>query len=252
MNDFADRVALVVGGAGGVGQAVCRQMVRRGARVAVVDLDAEAAARVADELTQSGAQGIALTTDVTDYDQVRLTTRQVIAHFGRVDVLVNCVGWNVHSYFRDQDPAYWRKVLDLNLMGQVYMSHAVLEDMVSHESGAIITVSSDAGRVGTNGETMYAAAKGGVIAFTKSLAREVTRFGIRVNCVSPGPTDTPFLGRVATEQPEIIRKMTSLIPMRQVATPDEQAGPIVFLASDEASYITGQVLSVNGGLNMVG
>lgn len=250
MEDFADRVAIVAGGAGGVGEAVCRRLADRGGKVAVLDLRREAAEETAKQLGGRDAMGLAV--DMTDYAQVKEAVQRVIGEWGRVDVLVNVIGWNVHTFFRDEGPEYWRKIVDINLMSQVYACHAVLDNMVERRNGAIVTVSSDAGRVGTNGETMYAAAKGGVIAFTKSLAREVTRFGIRVNCIAPGPTDTPFLRRVMGEQPEIVQKMTSLIPMKRIAQPDEQAAAIVFLASDDASYITGQVLSVNGGLNMVG
>ena len=214
--------------------------------------DRDGAERVAQSIIGRGGSSIAVAVDISDPDQVDAAVEEVIRRVGRVDVLVNSVGWNIHSYFRDQEPGFWRRVVEVNLLGQIHLCHAVLEDMVARKRGAIVNVSSDAGRVGTNGETVYAAAKGGVIAFTKSLAREVTRFGIRVNCVAPGPTDTPMLRRVMEEQPDIVARMTAMIPMRRIAEPDEQAAPIVFLASDEASYITGQVLSVNGGLNMVG
>jgi NAD(P)-dependent dehydrogenase (short-subunit alcohol dehydrogenase family) len=157
----------------------------------------------------------------------------------------------VHSFFMDQGEELWAKVLQINLMGQVRLVHAFLPAMKAAGGGSIVVVSSDAGRVGTNGETVYAAAKAGVIGFTKSLAREVTRFGIRINCVSPGPTDTPLLRSATASQPKIADAMVKLIPMKRIARPEEQANAIVFLASDAASYITGQTLSVNGGLNML-
>jgi NAD(P)-dependent dehydrogenase (short-subunit alcohol dehydrogenase family) len=139
----------------------------------------------------------------------------------------------------------------INFWGQIHASRAVLDHMIERRRGAIVTVASDAGRVGTNGETIYAAAKGGVIAFTKSLAREVTRFGVRVNCVCPGPTDTPLFHAATSHQPEIVQTMLNLIPMKRMAQPDEPADAIVFLASSAARYIAGQTLSVNGGLNML-
>ena len=190
-------------------------------------------------------------TDVTDFTQVKASVAKTLAEFGQIDALASVVGWNEHSFFMQQEPEFWHKVVAINLWGQIHVARAVLDHMTERRKGAIVTVASDAGRVGTNGETIYAAAKGGVIAFTKSLAREVTRFGIRVNCVCPGVSDTPMFRAVAEHQPKILESIVKLVPMKRIARPDEPAEAIVFLASDSASYITGQTLSVNGGLNML-
>lgn len=243
---------MVIGGGGGIGQAVVRQFVSRGARVAAVDLDFEAVKHLCEQLrNDAGAEVSAVRADVTSYDDVVRATDQATEALGGLDVVVNCVGWNHHSLFVDQTPDFWRRVISINLEGQMYAAHAAIPHLVRAGGGSIVLLASDAGRVGTKGEAAYSAAKGGVIALTKSLARELVKDNIRVNCVSPGPTDTPMLQSAIAAQPEVLQRMTRLIPMRRVASPDEQARAIVFLASPEASYITGQVLSVNGGLNMV-
>ena len=171
------------------------------------------------------------------------------AEQGRLDVLVNAAGWDVIEPFMQNTPEYWAKIVALNFMGPVQVTRAMLPMLIESGSGRIVNVASDAGRVGSSGETVYAGAKGGVIAFTKSLAREVVRKGIRVNCICPGPTETPLFA----SQPEKMREaLIGAIPMRRVAKPSEVADAILFFASDRASYVTGQVLSVSGGLTMVG
>jgi NAD(P)-dependent dehydrogenase (short-subunit alcohol dehydrogenase family) len=251
MYGLAGRTAVVAGAASGIGRAAAIRFAELGADVAILDIQADMAKETVAAVEAHGRRGLFMPTDVTSFDAVRTAIAAVLAQLGRIDALVNAVGWNEHSFFMKQDPAFWHKVMAINLWGQVYASRAVLDHMVERRRGAIVTVASDAGRVGTNGETIYAAAKGGVIAFTKSLAREVTRFGVRVNCVCPGPTDTPLLHAAISHQPEIVQTMLNLIPMKRMAKPEEPADAIVYLVSDAAAYITGQTLSVNGGLNML-
>lgn len=244
------QVAVVVGGASGIGEATVRRFLEFGADVAVFDLNPPNEAQTA-LAEANGTRLVFHRTDITDFDVVKASVAATLADLGRIDTLCNVAGWNEHSFFMDQDPAFWHKVIAINMWGQIHTARAVLDHMKERGKGSIVTVASDAGRVGTNGETIYSVAKGGIIAFTKSLSREVTRFGIRVNCISPGPTQTPMMDFTMQHQPKLIEKMNSLIPMKRVAQPAEQAEAIVFLASDSASYITGQTLSVNGGLNML-
>jgi 2-hydroxycyclohexanecarboxyl-CoA dehydrogenase len=251
MRGIEGLAAVVAGGASGIGRATALRFAELGADVVVLDVQREGGENTAARIRALGRRGIFLPTDVTDFEQVKASMASALAELGRIDALVNAVGWNEHSFFVNQEPAFWHRVVAINFWGQVHTARAVLDHMIERKRGAIVTVASDAGRVGTNGETVYAAAKGAVLAFTKSLAREVTRFGIRVNCVCPGPTDTPMFHAATAHQPGIAQSMLNLIPMKRMAQPEEPAEAIVFLASDSASYIAGQTLSVNGGLNML-
>jgi NAD(P)-dependent dehydrogenase (short-subunit alcohol dehydrogenase family) len=248
---FEGKVAAVVGGASGVGAEVAKLIASQGGEVVILDIQEDLARSVAEEIRDLGGTASVVRVDVTSPESVNAAAGAVLAHHDQIDVLATTVGWNVHSFFMDQSEDLWEKIVQINLMGQVRLVHAFLPTMKANGGGSIVVVSSDAGRVGTNGETIYAAAKAGVIGFTKSLAREVTRFGIRINCVSPGPTDTPLFRTATASQPKIADAMVKLIPMKRMAKAEEQANVIAFLASDGASYITGQTLSVNGGLNML-
>ena len=248
---FKGKTAVVVGGASGVGAEVTKMISSQGGEVVILDIQDTLAGGVAEDVRALGGTASVVRVDVTDSENVKAAADEVLKNHDRIDVVATTVGWNVHSFFMDQDEALWEKILQINLMGQVRLVHAFLPAMKAAGGGSIVVVSSDAGRVGTNGETVYAAAKAGVIGFTKSLAREVTRFGIRINCVSPGPTDTPLFRSATASQPNIADAMVKLIPMKRMARPEEQASAIVFLASDASSYVTGQTLSVNGGLNML-
>jgi 2-hydroxycyclohexanecarboxyl-CoA dehydrogenase len=242
------RVALVSGGAGAIGAAVCRELAAQGRAVAVADLDGEGAALLGAEI---GGLGVPL--DVADPDSVDLALDVVRARLGPVTVLVSCAGWDLMRPFIDTDEPFQTRVLEINLGGPIRVVRAVLPDMIEAEFGRIVLVASDAGRVGSSGEAIYAAAKGGVIALAKSVAREVVRHGITANSVCPGPTDTPLFRGMAesTEGGDrITQALERAIPMRRLGRPDDVAPAIAFLASDEARYITGQTLSVSGGLTM--
>lgn len=240
------RVAAVTGGASGIGRATVRLFAELGARVFAGDLDG-GGARTACAEAGGGAEGTLL--DVTDPASVDAFARGVLDASGRVDVVVNAAGWDRLEPFLENTPEFWQRVVEVNYLGPVRVCRAFLPAMIEAGGGAIVNVASDAGRVGSTGETVYAGAKGGVIAFTKSLAREMARFGIRVNCVSPGPTDTPLF-RSLPEKMQ--RALEAAIPFRRLARPEEVADAIAFFASDRSSFCTGQVLSVSGGLTMHG
>jgi 2-hydroxycyclohexanecarboxyl-CoA dehydrogenase len=218
-----------------------------GAQVAIADLDADRARQVARSLP--AAEGFEV--DISDDAAVRAMVADVAAAFGRVDVLVNAAGWDRITRFVESDPEFWDRVLAVNLRGPIAVTHAVLPGMIERGGGAIVNVASDAGRVGSSGEVVYSAAKGGVIAFTKAVAREVARHQVRVNCVAPGPTETPFLEIFGPESDKILEGMVRQTPLRKLAKPDDIAAAVVFLASADAAHITGQTLSVSGGLTMV-
>jgi 2-hydroxycyclohexanecarboxyl-CoA dehydrogenase len=242
------RVALVAGGGGAIGAAVCRALAAQGRQVAVADLDEAAALRVAGEV---GGFGLAL--DVTDPAAVVQGAARVRAALGPVAILASCAGWDRMVPFVETDEAFQSRVLEINLAGPIRVTRAVLPDMIAAGFGRIVLVASDAGRVGSSGEAIYAAAKGGLIAFAKSVAREAVRHGVTANSVCPGPTDTPLFRGLAeaTEAGErITEALLRAIPMRRLGRPEDVAPAVAFLASDESGYVTGQTLSVSGGLTM--
>ena len=245
MERFAGRRALVTGGASGIGAAIARRLAAEGAAVVVGDLNEPGAAEIAAEIG-----GEALAFDVTDPDSVRAAVESA----GTLDVLVNNAGTDEFAFFSDTDPELWGRLFAVNLGGVLACSHAALPAMRAAGYGRIVNIASEAGRVGSKGSVVYSAAKGGVIAFTKALAREVARFGVTVNAIAPGPIDTPLLRR-ATELGEIgervIETMRNATQLRRLGTPDEVAAAVAFLAAEEASYVTGETLGVSGGLGMV-
>ncbi|MGD2059709.1 MAG: SDR family oxidoreductase [Acidimicrobiia bacterium] len=235
--------AIVTGGASGIGEATTRRLSAEGARVGIVDRDVERASAVAAE---TGAVVMGL--DLEDLEAIPAAITELATQLGDIDLLVNCVGWDRAMPFIETDDAFWRKVLDINLLGPIAVTHAVLPRIA--DGGAVVNVASDAGRVGSSGEVVYSGAKGGIIAFSKALAREVASRRIRVNVVAPGPTDTPFLASF-DETGKLAAAMERQTPLRKLAKPDDVASAIVFLGSGDAGHITGQVLSVSGGLTMV-
>lgn len=240
------RTALVTGGAGGIGSAIAGQLASSGLAVAVADLDREAASGVAREL--GGATGVEL--DVTSPRSVAAAAAEARAALGGIDVVVNNAGWDELRPFLDTDEDFWDRVIEINFKGCLRVTHAVLPAMVERGFGRVINIASDAARVGSTGEAVYAGAKGGVISFTKTIARELARSGVTANVVSPGPTRTPLLEGMAGEQAGLVDALKRAIPMRRLGEPEDVAAAVAFLASERAAFITGQTLSVSGGLTM--
>lgn len=245
MKGLSGKTVLVTGGGGAIGRAICARFAEEGARILVADRNRESAHQ-----TATAVNGKALVFDIADYPAAKKAVSSET-----IEVLVNNAGWDRFQNFVDTDPAEWDQLIDINLRGPLHMHHLVLPQMLARNSGRIVNISSDAARVGSSGESVYAACKGGIISFSKTLAREVARKGITVNVVCPGPTDTPilrgFLGEGEAGQ-KVYDALVRAIPMKRVGQPADIPGIVAFLASDEAGFITGQVISVSGGLTMAG
>jgi 2-hydroxycyclohexanecarboxyl-CoA dehydrogenase len=255
MKKFENKTVIVTGGAGGIGGATCRRFAAEGANVAVFDMNLEAAQKVADEIKSAGGKAAAFNCNITDRAQVDAAVAAAEAQLGPIDVLVNNAGWDIFKPFTKTVPAEWDKLIAINLTGALHMHHAVLPSMTARGAGRIVNIASDAARGGSSGEAVYAACKGGLVALSKTLAREHARHNITVNVVCPGPTDTALLAGFAegASNPEkLMEAFKKAIPLGRLGKPDDLAGAIVFLSSDDASFITGQVLSVSGGLTMHG
>jgi 2-hydroxycyclohexanecarboxyl-CoA dehydrogenase len=245
---FENKVAVVTGAASGIGKATAETLAESGAYVICGDIDREKGEAAAQAIRARGKKAEFLAIDMTDPASIDAFAEHVQAKAGPVDILVNAAGWGRTQPFWENPPEFWDKLIALNFVGPMKLAKALLPKMIERGSGKIVNVASDAGRVGSLGETVYSGAKGGLIAFTKSLARETARYNINVNCVCPGPTETPLLFAVPEKYLEAFKKA---IPFRRFGKPSEIADAIAFFASDRASYITGQVLSVSGGLTMV-
>jgi 2-hydroxycyclohexanecarboxyl-CoA dehydrogenase len=245
------RVALVTGGARGIGAAIADALAEAGAAVAIGDVDEAGARDTAARLgKEHGTATLGLAMDITRRDSVDAAVAATEADLGPLGVLVNNAGIDIVKPFVESTTSEWERIIAVNLMGTFHCCQAALVGMTARGSGAIVNLASDAGRVGSSGEAVYSATKGGVIAFTKTLAREVARQGVRVNCVSPGPTDTALLAQIADTNPKLRDALERSIPLRRVGEPTDLAPAVVFLAGDGARFITGQTLSVSGGLTM--
>jgi 2-hydroxycyclohexanecarboxyl-CoA dehydrogenase len=246
---FENKVALVTGGASGIGLATVQALAKLGATVLVADINSEAGEATAAAVRADGGNAEFVKLDVTDVASIKACRDTVLAKWSHLDVLANVAGWGHIQPFVENDDAFINKVIAINLRGPIELIRAFLPSMFERKSGKIVNVASDAGRVGSLGESVYSAAKGGLIAFSKALAREGARHNVQVNCICPGPTDTPLL---RSEPEKFLEKFVKVIPMGRFGKPSEVADGIVFMASTRADYITGQVLSVNGGITMVG
>ncbi len=255
MRNLSGKTVIVTGGGGGIGGATCRRFAEEGAKVAVFDMNLDAAQKVADEIKAAGGTAQAFKCDITDRAAVDAAVAGAEAALGPVGVLVNNAGWDVFKPFTKTVPAEWDKLIAINLTGALHMLHAVLPGMAERKAGRIVNVASDAARGGSSGEAVYSACKGGLVALSKTLAREHARQGITVNVVCPGPTDTALLAGVAEgarDPAKLLEAFKSAIPMGRLGQPDDLASAIAFFGSDDAGFITGQVISVSGGLTMHG
>lgn len=248
MKGLSGKVAVVTGAARGIGFAIAKRLAEEGARVAIADVDGDGAAQAAVRI---GGAAMGVRVDVTDTISIAAGVAAVVERLGPIDVLVNNAGWDKVEPFVKSEEATWDTVIAINLKGPIACARAVLDPMIERRSGKIISISSDAGRVGSVGEAVYAGAKAGIIGFSKTLARELARFGINVNVVCPGPTNTPLFQEMSGGNERLAASLKHAIPLGRLGEPEDLAGAVAFLASDDASFVTGQTLSVSGGLTMV-
>src|SRR5687767_10718186 len=247
MGKLKDKIVIVTGAGQGIGRGIAEKLAAEGAAVAVTDVNETTVKETADAI---GGGAVGIRADVTSRESVEAMVAQVHRQFGRIDVLVNNAGWDKAGPFVDSDPADWDRVIAINLDGVLHTCKAVLPIMAKQGFGSVVNLASDAGRVGSSGEAVYSAAKGGVIAFTKAIAREMARHQVNANAVCPGPTDTALFASMGGDNPKLREALTKAIPFRRLAQPADLANVVAFLASDEASYVTGQTVSVSGGLTM--
>jgi 2-hydroxycyclohexanecarboxyl-CoA dehydrogenase len=254
MRGLKDRTVLVTGGANGIGAAIARRLAEEGCAVGNLDLDAATGETLVGEIKAAGGRASLHTLDITDYDAVARAVEGFEASVGPVAFLVNNAGWDRAQSFLDTTPEFWRKIVAINLFGPLNVNHVVLRGMAARGFGRVVNIASDAGRVGSSGEAVYSACKGGIIAFTKTVARELVGKGVILNTLCPGPTDTAIL-RSFLEGPDgarIAEGLKRAFPMRRLGVPEDYPGLVAFLLSDDAAYITGQTISVSGGLTMHG
>ena len=255
MRGLVDKVALVTGAGGGIGAAISERLAEEGCHVALFDRDVDALRTAAKRLQTQGRRMSTHVVDITDYQAVRDAVASIESDQGGVDVLVNNAGFDRFANFLDTTPEQWESIIAVNLRGTLNMHHVVLPGMRDRGRGAVVNIASDAGRVGASMEAVYSACKGGIIAFTKSVARELARRGVRLNVVCPGPTDTPLLAQFlegGEDGAKILKALERAVPMKRIGRPEDLPGIVAFLSSGDAEYITGQVISVSGGLTMHG
>jgi 2-hydroxycyclohexanecarboxyl-CoA dehydrogenase len=247
------RAALVSGGARGIGAAIARGLAQDGMKVVIADIRAKQANDTARAIIQADGQSLAIEMDIRDSASVTAGVAAAREWCGEIDVLVNVAGWDELKPFVETDEKFWQEVLEINFKGGLRLTHALLPSMIERRWGRIVNISSDAGRVGSSLESVYAGAKGAIIAFTKTVARETARMGVTANIVCPGPTDTEMLQDVAAAHPDadkVLERLARAVPMKRLGKPEDVAAAVRFFASEAAGYITGQTLSVSGGLTM--
>jgi len=247
------RVALVTGGGSGIGREICRGLAADGRRVAVADINADGAQETAQSITDAGGTATAVHVDVSDSDSVTEALLQTGDEFGAIEILVNCAGWDDFMPFSATDEAFWDRIIEINYKGTLRTVHGCIGAMTEAGWGRIVNIGSDAGRVGSSLEAVYSGAKGGIIAFSKTMARELARNGVTVNTVCPGPTDTGLLDAIkdaSDDGDKVVGAMARAVPMKRIGQPEEVASAVVYLCSEQASFVTGQTLSVSGGLTM--
>jgi 2-hydroxycyclohexanecarboxyl-CoA dehydrogenase len=245
------KVAIVTGGGAGIGRAICLRLAEAGARVAVLDIRVETAEAVVRAIENAGGSALPVECDVTSVDQARAAVSTVTSALGSPDILVNNAGVDVVRPFVDTDEALWRRLIDINYVGFLAVTHATIPYFIEKKAGVMVNIGSDAGRIGNPGDAIYCGTKAAVMATSKALARELARYSVRVNCVAPGPIlGTQLLGDFY--EGDVGDKIAKMIPLRRLGTPEDVADAVLFFASDDSRYLTGQVLSVDGGLTMIG
>lgn len=247
---MTNKVAFVTGAGSGIGREISKVLAAKSFNVVVTDINLAGAEETVKLVKEAGGEAVAIKCDVTSLDSVEKAVKEALSHYQTIDVLINNAGWDKVEPFLENDPAVWQKIIDINLMGQIHTCKTILPIMIENGSGKVVNISSDAARVGSSGEAVYSAAKGGVISLTKTLAREMARHKINVNCIAPGPADTPLFDEIGKYNEGITKALERAIPFRRLAQPIDVAKAVSFFASDEADYITGQTLSVSGGLTM--
>jgi 2-hydroxycyclohexanecarboxyl-CoA dehydrogenase len=249
-----DKVAIVTGGGKGIGRAIALRLAQDGAKIAILDIDLGSAQTVAGEINNFGSQGIGKRADLSQYAETKQAVDEVFTEFGRIDILVNNAGIDQPKPFLETDDAFWDRFIAVNYKSYLNACHACIPYLMKNGQGSIISMGSDAGRVGTAGELIYGGTKAAIMGSSKALARELAPFQITVNCISPGPIDTDIWRSLAADEKgkKIAEGVVRSIPLRRIGSPEDVAGVVAFFASDDARYITGQVLSVDGGLTMIG
>ncbi|GAK02165.1 3-oxoacyl-[acyl-carrier protein] reductase [Geomicrobium sp. JCM 19037] len=240
-------VAFITGAGRGIGREIAKTLANKGMKIVVTDISIDSAKETAELLD---TEALPLACDVTSLEDVEEAVKKAADHFGKISILVNNAGWDKIEPFLKSEPDTWQKVISINLMGQIHTCKAVLPVMIDQGHGKVVNLASDSARVGSSGEAVYSAAKGGVVSFTKTLAREMARHKINVNCIAPGPSNTPLLAEISEYNDGIVKALEKAIPFRRLAEAEDIANAVAFFASEEAGYVTGQTLSVNGGLTM--
>ncbi len=254
MKGLTNKIAIVTGGGSGIGAAICKRLAEEGTRVVIFDINEDNSQTVAEQISSAGGEAHVYTVDISEHEQVHQQVDAVEAALGPIDILVNNAGWDRAEYFLKTTTGFWDKIVAINLYGPLNLHHAVLQKMSARNAGKVVNIASDAGRVGSSMEAVYSFCKGGLIAFSKTMAREMARHTININVICPGPTATPLFENLAEgEQGDRLRQsMIKAVPFRRNGQPEDVPGAVCFLASEDANFITGQVLSISGGLTMVG